>query len=55
MVGTYLVTYLYCSMRRVYGQRHLMTALKFTALSFAYLVSGSLMMAAVFLYSYLSL
>lgn len=55
LVMIYLVVYLYRSVRGVYGQKHLLTALKFAALSFVYAISVSLTIAAAVLYSYLTL
>ena len=47
----YIAWYLYRSMRVVYGQRRALTLGKLLFLSFFYLVSGSLMLALVSLYS----
>jgi hypothetical protein len=46
-----LLWYMYRSMRVVYGQGRWLTLGKFAVLSFFYLVSGSLMLAATSLYS----
>ena len=51
----YIAWYLYRSMRVVYGQRRALTLGKLLFLSFFYLVSGSLMLALVSLYSVFTL
>lgn len=53
-VEIYVVLYVYRSMRRVYGQSRLLTALKFVAMSLAYFATGLLMVALTSLYSALS-
>ena len=54
-VFLYIAWYLYRSMRVVYGQRRALTLGKLLFLSFFYLVSGSLMLALVSLYSVFTL
>jgi hypothetical protein len=54
-VGIYVPVYLYRAMRRVYGQGHWLTSLKFMTLGLAYLFTGSLMLGLVFVYSFLTL
>jgi len=51
VVMLYLLWYMYRSMRVVYGQGRWLTLGKFAVLSFFYLVTGSLMLAATSLYS----
>ena len=51
----YIPWYLFRSMRRVYGQTRALTFGKFVLLSFFYLVSGALMLAATSVYSVLTL
>ena len=55
VVGIYLPVYLFQSLRRMYGQGVALTLVKFVGLALAYLVLGSLTMALVAVYSYLTL
>ena len=50
-----MVYYLYQSMRRVYGQGWVKTLLKFSALSFAYLICATLMFLLTTIYSAVTL
>lgn len=50
----YVPTYLYIAMRRVYGQGHLVTTMKFLILSVAYLVGASMTLMGATLFALLS-
>lgn len=50
-VWIYIPVYLYKSMRRVYGQGHLMTSLKFMLLFFSYIMTASITTALLFVAS----
>jgi hypothetical protein len=54
-VTFYIAWYAYRSLRVVYGQRRLLTLGKLVSLSFFYLVSGSLMLGLVTVYSVFTL
>jgi hypothetical protein len=54
-LSVYVPVYFYVAMRRVYGQRWLLTGTKLAALTCAYLVLGTLTIAAASVYSLLTL
>jgi len=54
IASLYIPVYLYKAMRRVYGQGHLVTILKYLMLAVAYLTGATLTMLSAFLFALLS-
>jgi hypothetical protein len=55
IISLYIPTYLYKALRRVYGQRHLLTATKYMILLLAYLVSFTTLLAVAAVVAAISL